>query len=105
MIPVKRGPYAHLGISISASGSVYLLRNNILTARDTGFGAVVTSGLVRRQKPQAKELLGITNDHIMTCVIPLEKRTKELQLRRRPEEEFATCEHFAGPVFRSGNHQ
>jgi len=87
-------------LSISAGGSVYPFAHNVLlAARDSGFGGVVTTVLVR-QEPAVKELLHIPADHAVACVIPLGRPVREVtRLRRRPVDEFATVDHFDGPAF------
>lgn len=87
-------------LSISAGGSVYPFAHNILlAARDAGFGGVVTSVLVR-QEPAVKALLGIPDEHVLACTIPLGRPEREItRLRRNPVEDFATVERFDGPAF------
>src|SRR6202034_1118285 len=82
-------------LSISAGGSVYPFAHNVLlAARDSGFGGVVTTVLVRHA-PAVEELLHIPEDHAVACVIPLGRPTREVtRLRRRPVDEFATVDHF-----------
>jgi nitroreductase len=87
-------------LSISAGGSVYPFAHNILlAARDKGFGGVVTSVLVR-QEPAVKELLGIPDNYVLACTIPLGKPVKEIKkLRRKPVDDFVTLDRFDGPAF------
>ncbi len=88
-------------LSISAGGSVYPFAHNILlAARDSGFGGVVTSVLVR-QEPRVKSLLGVPDDQVIACTIPLGKPVREItKLRRRPVEQFVTTDRFDGPALR-----
>jgi nitroreductase len=87
-------------LSISAGGSVYPFAHNILlAARDHGFGGVVTSVLVR-QEPAVKELLGVPDEYVLACTIPLGKPPREItKLRRHPVEDFTTLETFGGARF------
>jgi nitroreductase len=90
-------------LSIAAGGSVYPFAHNILlAARDSGFGGVVTTVLVR-QEPAVKELLHIPDAHALACTIPLGRPTREVtRLRRNPVSEFATVDRFDGPPFEPG---
>jgi len=87
-------------LSISAGASVYPFAHNVLlAARDSGFGGVITTVLVR-QEPAVKELLHLPDDHAIACTIPLGRPAKEVRrLRRQPVEAFATSERFDGPAF------
>jgi nitroreductase len=90
-------------LSIAAGGSVFPFAHNILlAARDSGFGGVVTTVLVR-QEPAVKTLLHIPDDHALACTIPLGRPTREItRLRRNPVREFATVDRFDGPTFEPG---
>jgi nitroreductase len=87
-------------LSISGGGSVYPFAHNVLlAARDAGFGGVITSVLVR-QEPAVKQLLGIPDEHVLACTIPLGKPRRQVtRLRRNRVEEFTTLETFDGPSF------
>ena len=87
-------------LSITAGGSAFPFAHNILlAARDSGFGGVITTVLVR-QEPAVKELLHIPDEHVVACTIPLGRPVRELtRLRRRPVAEFTTRDHFDGPAF------
>jgi nitroreductase len=87
-------------LSIAAGGSVYPFAHNILlAARDSGFGGVVTTVLVR-QEPAVKALLHIPDGHALACTIPLGRPTREVtKLRRNPVPEFATVDRYDGPPF------
>jgi nitroreductase len=89
-------------LSIAAGGSVYPFAHNILlAARDSGFGGVVTTVLVR-QEPAVKALLHIPEGHAVACSIPLGRPVREItRLRRNPVREFATVDSFDGPAFSS----
>jgi nitroreductase len=89
-------------LSIAAGGSVYPFAHNILlAARDSGFGGVVTTVLVR-QEPAVKALLHIPDGHAVACSIPLGRPAREItRLRRNPVPEFATLDTFDGPAFGS----
>jgi len=93
-------------LSIAAGGSVYPFAHNVLlAARDSGFGGVVTTVLVR-QEPAVKSLLHIPDDHAVACVIPLGRPVKEVtRLRRRAVEEFATVDLFDGAAFASNEEE
>jgi nitroreductase len=86
-------------LSISAGGSVYPFAHNILlAARDSGFGGVVTTVLVR-QEPAVKALLHIPEGHAIACTIPLGRPVREItRLRRNPVHEFTTVDRFDGPA-------
>lgn len=87
-------------LSISAGGSVYPFAHNILlAARDIGYGGVVTSVLVR-QEAAVKELLGIPEECVLACTIPLGRPEKVVtRLRRNAVEDFATRDRHDGPTF------
>jgi nitroreductase len=89
-------------LSIAAGGSVYPFAHNILlAARDSGFGGVVTTVLVR-QEPAVKALLHIPEGHAVACSIPLGRPVREItRLRRNPVPEFTTLDRFDGPAFSS----
>jgi nitroreductase len=85
-------------LSICAGGSVFPFAHNILlSAREAGYGGVITTVLVR-QEPAVKELTGIPDAHALACTIPLGKpRRSVTRLRRNPVESFTTFERFDGP--------
>jgi nitroreductase len=87
-------------LSIAAGGSVYPFAHNVLlAARDSGFGGVVTTVLVR-QEPAVRELLHIPEEHALACTIPLGKPRRQVtRLRRNRVEEFTSLETFDGPAF------
>jgi nitroreductase len=87
-------------LSICAGGSVFPFAHNILlAARSAGFGGVITTVLVR-QEPAVKELLGIPEDHVLACTLPLGKpRRIVTRLRRNRVEQFTTRETFGGAPF------
>ena len=87
-------------LSICAGGSVYPFAHNILlSAREAGYGGVITTVLVR-QEPAVKEILGLPPDHALACTIPLGRPARLVtRLRRKRVEEFATLERFDGPAF------
>jgi nitroreductase len=89
-------------LSIAAGGSVYPFAHNILlAARDSGFGGVVTTVLVR-QEPAVRALLHVPDGHAVACAIPLGRPVREIiRLRRNPVAEFATVGTFDGPAFTS----
>ena len=89
-------------LSIAAGGSVYPFAHNILlAARDSGFGGVVTTVLVR-QEPAVKALLHIPDSHAVACAIPLGRPARAItRLRRKPVREFTTIDTFDGPAFGS----
>jgi nitroreductase len=86
--------------SICGGGSVFPVAHNVLLAsRDAGYGGVITTVLVR-QEPAVKELLGIPDDHVLACTIPLGKpETQITRLRRNRVEDFTTLERFSGAPF------
>jgi nitroreductase len=87
-------------LSICAGGSVFPFAHSVLlAARDAGYGGVITTVLVR-QEQAVKELLGIPDDHVLACTIPLGRpRQVVSRLRRHRVEDFTTCETFAGRPF------
>jgi nitroreductase len=89
-------------LSICAGGSVFPFAHNVLLgAREAGYGGVITTVLVR-QEPAVKKLLGIPDEHVLACTIPLGKPRRQVtRLRRRAVEEFTTLDAFHGPPFQS----
>jgi nitroreductase len=89
-------------LSIGAGGSVYPFAHNILlSAREAGYGGVITTVLVR-QEPAVKEILGLPVDHALACAIPLGRPARLVtRLRRNRVEDFTTLERFDGPAFAS----
>jgi nitroreductase len=87
-------------LSISAGGSVYPFCHNILlAARDSGYGGVITTVLVR-QEPAVKELLGIPDSYALAAAVPLGRPARTItKLRRRPVEDFTVRDRFDGPAF------
>jgi hypothetical protein len=60
---------------------------------------VLTTVLVR-QEPAVKELLGIPEEHVLACTVPLGRpRRMVTRLRRRGVEDFTTLESFGGIPF------
>jgi nitroreductase len=88
-------------LSICAGGSVYPFAHNVLlSAREAGYGGVITTVLVR-QESAVRDLLGIPDGHAVACTIPLGKPRRQVtRLRRNPVEEFTTIDRFDGPAFR-----
>jgi nitroreductase len=87
-------------LSICGGGSVFPFAHNVLlSAREAGYGGVITTVLVR-QEPAVKELLGIPADHALACTIPLGRPRRQItRLRRHPVEAFTTLERFDGEPF------
>jgi len=87
-------------IGLVAGASVYpLVWNILLSARNEGFGGVLTT-MVVPEEPTVKELLGIPADYAIAAVLPLGKPVKQFtKLTRRPISEFVTRERFDGPAF------
>ena len=87
-------------IGLVAGASVYpLVWNILLSARNEGFGGVLTT-MVVPEEPKVKELLGIPADYAIAAVVPLGKPVKQFtKLTRKPVSEFVTRERFDGPAF------
>jgi len=87
-------------LSICAGGSVFPFAHNILlSAREAGYGGVITTVLVR-QEPAVKALLGIPDEHVLACTILLGKPARQItKLRRQSVEAFTTRERFDGDPF------
>lgn len=87
-------------IGLIAGASVYpLVWNILLSARNEGFGGVLTT-MVVAEEPAAKELLGIPEDFAIAAVLPLGKPVKQFtKLTRKPIAEFVTRERFDGTAF------
>lgn len=87
-------------LSISAGGSVYPFAHNVLlAARNAGYGGVITTVLVRQERA-VKELMGIPDDHVLACAVPLGRPMGQVtRLRRHRVEEFTTIDGFDGPRF------
>jgi nitroreductase len=85
-------------VGIISGASIYPFAWNILlAARHEGFGGTITT-LAVAQEPKLKSVLGIP-PHVAVCaVMPLGKPVKPLsRLKRKPVEQFATRERWAGP--------
>jgi nitroreductase len=84
--------------SIVGGGSVYTFVQNILLAcRNEGLGAALTT-LLCVNEPQARELLSIPDEFAIAALIPVgyPERPLPTQLSRRPVQEIATVDGFAG---------
>ena len=86
--------------NIIGGGSIYPFVHNILLAtRDAGLGGALTTFLAARE-PEAKELLGVPDDHAICAVVPLGYPIKHLtKLSRKPVEAFTTIDSFTGEPF------
>lgn len=84
-------------VGVIAGASVYpLVWNILLSARNEGFGGVLTTAAVS-EEPRVKELLGIPDDYAIAALLPLGKPVKQVRkLRRKPVAEIATKERFDG---------
>lgn len=84
-------------IGVISGASVYpFVWNVLLSARNEGFGGVLTTMAVA-EEPRVKALLGIPDDHAVAAVLPLGKPQRQVRkLTRRPVSEFATWERFDG---------
>ncbi|MGK2865342.1 MAG: nitroreductase family protein [Mycobacterium sp.] len=84
-------------IGLIAGASVYpLVWNILLSARNEGFGGVLTT-MVVPEEPAVKELLGIPADFAIAAVLPLGRPVKQFtRLTRKPVAEFVTRERFDG---------
>lgn len=86
-------------IGLVAGASVYpFVWNILLAARNEGFGGVLTT-MVVPEEPAVRDLLGIPEDFAVAAVLPLGKPVKQFnKLTRKPVEEIACRERFAGPA-------
>jgi nitroreductase len=87
-------------IGLVAGASVYpLVWNILLSARNEGFGGVLTT-MVVPEEPRVKELLGIPGEFAIAAVLPLGMPVKQVtKLTRKPVDEFVTRERFDGAAF------
>ncbi|MGH3351816.1 MAG: nitroreductase family protein [Nocardioides sp.] len=84
-------------VGVISGASIYpLVWNTLLSARNEGFGGVITTMAVASE-PELLALLGAPETHAVAAVVPLGKPVKQLtKLRRQPVEEFVTHETYAG---------
>ena len=84
-------------IGVIPGASVYpLVWNILLSARNEGYGGVLTTAAVA-EEPRLKELLGIHDTYAVAALLPLGKPVKQFKkLTRRPVAELATRERFDG---------
>lgn len=87
-------------IAVVPGASVYpFVWNILLAARNEGYGGVLTTMAVARER-QVKSLLGVRDTFAIAAVVPLGKPVHQVtKLRRRAVPEFATCERFDGAAF------
>lgn len=86
--------------SISGGASIYpFVQNILLGLRNEGLGGVPITFLCR-EEPSIKRLLGIPERLAIACGVALGRPARSVtRLRRRPVEEFATWDTFAGTPF------
>jgi nitroreductase len=86
--------------SIVGGASIYpFVQNLLLGLRNEGLGGLLST-LVCPREPQLRELFAIPEGYGVACVIPGGRpRRTGLDLVRRPVEEFAWVDSFAGDRF------
>ena len=85
--------------SIVGGGSVYPFVQNVLLAlRNEGLAGALTT-LIVPAEPRVKELLSIPDEFAVAALVAVGYPDEPLptRLRRKPVEEFATVDSFAGP--------
>jgi nitroreductase len=87
-------------VGLAGGASIYpLIWNILLAARNEGYGGTITTMAVAVED-QARQLLGIPDQHAIAAVVPLGKPVRQLtKLRRRPVGDFVTDGRFDGPAF------
>ncbi|ABK74767.1 nitroreductase family protein [Mycolicibacterium smegmatis] len=87
-------------IGVVSGASVYpFVWNILLSARNEGFGGVLTTMAIA-EEPKVKELLAIPDDYAVAAVLPLGKPVHQpTKLTRKPVSEIATRERFDGAPF------
>jgi nitroreductase len=87
-------------VGLAGGASIYpLIWNILLAARNEGYGGTITTMAIAVED-QARQLLGIPDQHAIAAVVPLGKPVRQLtRLRRRPVEDFVTDGRFDGPPF------
>jgi len=87
-------------VGLAGGASIYpLIWNILLAARNEGYGGTITTMAIAVED-QARQLLGIPDQHAIAAVVPLGKPVRQLtKLRRRPVEDFVTDGRFDGPAF------
>ncbi len=85
-------------VGVIAGASIYPFAWNILlAARNAGLGGTLTTFLAGVE-PQARDLLGIPDDHAVACALPLGYPVRQLtKLKRKRVAEIASLETFDGP--------
>lgn len=88
-------------VGVVSGASIYpLVWNTLLSARNEGFGGVITTMAVASEA-ELLALLGAPETHAVAAVVPLGRPVKQLtKLRREPVEEFVTQETYAGEPLR-----
>ena len=86
--------------SIVGGGSIYPFCHNImLSARDRGYGGVMTTAICREEEA-VRELLGIPDPWAVAALIALGRPVKQpTRLRRDPVEDFTVVDRFDGAAF------
>lgn len=87
-------------VGLAGGASIYpLIWNILLAARNEGYGGTITTMAIAVED-QARQLLGIPDQHAIAAVVPLGKPVRQLtKLRRRPVGDFVTDGRFDGPAF------
>jgi nitroreductase len=87
-------------VGLASGASIYpLIWNIMLAARNEGYGGTITTMAIAVED-QARQLLGIPDQHAIAAVVPLGKPVRQLtKLRRRPVEDFVSDGRFDGPAF------
>lgn len=87
-------------VGLASGASIYpLIWNILLAARNEGYGGTITTMAIAVED-QARQLLGIPDQHAIAAVVPLGKPVRQLtKLRRRPVEDFVSDGRFDGPAF------
>jgi nitroreductase len=87
---------------VVGGGSIYpFVQNILLGVREQGLGTALTTVLVPMEA-QVKQLLGIPAGYTVAAHLTIgwPAGAAPTRLRRRPVEEFATVDSFAGPPLR-----
>ena len=88
-------------VGVISGASIYpFVWNILLAARNEGLGGALTTFLAPAEA-EARALFGLPEGFAVAAVLPIGKPVKQLtKLKRKPVEDFATIDTYAGPRLR-----
>ena len=88
-------------VGVISGASIYpFVWNILLAARNEGLGGALTTFLAPAES-EARALFGLPDGFAVAALLPIGKPVKQLtKLKRKPVEDFATFDTYAGPRLR-----